>query len=262
MKMTWSPGRCRMPRTGKRVVCGTSETIDSFDPTRRFIRVDLPTLARPTRATKPQRDASAITPASDGAAIAGPSSSSPTGHVLRVRRLAPGQAAPVQKDARGARQEFLLQASHLAVVLLMIVTEQVEKTMRHEQRHLFLEAPPGPAGLPPGLRDRDGEIPQVEPPGLQVAARRKGEDVGRAVLPPEDTVEPPHFAVGGQAEGDPGARPPRRAQQSTEEAGAARRQAAPGRTGDDHLYRPHRLNVGGGSSCVRLPRNGRSGTFS
>src|SRR5437867_5708246 len=98
MNTTWSPGRCRTPRTGKRVVCGTSDTIDTFAPTRRFIRVDLPTLARPASATKPQRDPSGITPVSGGAALAGPSSISLTRHVLRGRRLrlAPGQAAPLE----------------------------------------------------------------------------------------------------------------------------------------------------------------------
>src|SRR5437773_12077321 len=53
MKTTWQVSRCRTPRTGKRVVWGTAETIDSFEPTRWFIRVDLPTFARPAMATNP-----------------------------------------------------------------------------------------------------------------------------------------------------------------------------------------------------------------
>ncbi len=58
MKTTWHPSRCRTPLIGTRVVCGTSETIDSLVPSRRFIRVDLPTFARPASATKPLRNPS------------------------------------------------------------------------------------------------------------------------------------------------------------------------------------------------------------
>src|SRR5688500_6141046 len=38
-----------------RVVCGLSETIASFTPTRRLSSVDLPAFGRPTSATKPER---------------------------------------------------------------------------------------------------------------------------------------------------------------------------------------------------------------
>src|SRR6185295_19197352 len=122
MNTIWSPGRCRTPRTGNRVVCGTSDTIDTFDPTRRFIRVDLPTLARPTSATNPQRDASAFTSGSGAVAIVEASSSSLTKQVLHMRRprrgagtehrcrpcdlpgrlLSPGQPAPVEGHASEA----------------------------------------------------------------------------------------------------------------------------------------------------------------
>src|SRR5881296_4322182 len=143
MKTTWRSLRCRMPRTGKRVVCGTSDTMDSFAPTMRFIRVDLPTLARPARATNPQRNPFAISPAPGGAVIAGPSSIELTRPALRVRRPrpSPGQAAPLQGDTSGAHQERLLQTPHLAVVPVVIVTEQVQKSVRHQERHLFLQAP-------------------------------------------------------------------------------------------------------------------------
>src|SRR6266516_974485 len=38
------------------VVCGLSDTIATFSPTRRFTRVDLPTFGRPTTATSPDRN--------------------------------------------------------------------------------------------------------------------------------------------------------------------------------------------------------------
>src|SRR3954449_2571953 len=41
------------PRIARRVVCGLSETIATFWPTIALTRVDLPTLGRPARATKP-----------------------------------------------------------------------------------------------------------------------------------------------------------------------------------------------------------------
>jgi hypothetical protein len=40
-----------MPRTRARVVCTFGETIDTFAPTRRLSRVDLPAFGAPTRAT-------------------------------------------------------------------------------------------------------------------------------------------------------------------------------------------------------------------
>ena len=49
----WPSGRCSTPRTAERVVCGLSETIASFWPSRALSRVDLPTLGRPTSATSP-----------------------------------------------------------------------------------------------------------------------------------------------------------------------------------------------------------------
>src|SRR5438045_4114230 len=38
------------------VVCGLSDTIETFCPTRAFTNVDLPTLGRPTTAITPQRN--------------------------------------------------------------------------------------------------------------------------------------------------------------------------------------------------------------
>ena len=43
-------GRCTMPRTGCRVVCGWFDVIATFSPTSAFVSVDLPALGRPTRA--------------------------------------------------------------------------------------------------------------------------------------------------------------------------------------------------------------------
>ena len=44
-----------IPRTSVRVVCTFRETIETFEPTRRLISVDLPAFGAPIRATKPQR---------------------------------------------------------------------------------------------------------------------------------------------------------------------------------------------------------------
>ena len=50
-------GRCTMPRITRRVVCGRSLVIATFVPTSALVRVDLPTLGRPTRHAKPDRKA-------------------------------------------------------------------------------------------------------------------------------------------------------------------------------------------------------------
>jgi len=55
-KMSSAPGTRRTPTTRVRVVCGTSETIATFSPTRRLISVDFPTLGRPTKAIVPLRN--------------------------------------------------------------------------------------------------------------------------------------------------------------------------------------------------------------
>ena len=54
-RISWASGRCTMPRTVCRVVCGRLEVIATFWPTRAFVRVDLPALGRPTKQAKPAR---------------------------------------------------------------------------------------------------------------------------------------------------------------------------------------------------------------
>src|SRR3972149_2364787 len=51
--VTCPSGVVTIPRTTCRVVCGLSWTMDTFSPTRRFKRVDLPELGRPIIETKP-----------------------------------------------------------------------------------------------------------------------------------------------------------------------------------------------------------------
>src|ERR1044071_796218 len=51
----WQPGCVTMPVTRWRVVCGLRETIESFWPTRRFSRLDLPVFGRPASPIVPQR---------------------------------------------------------------------------------------------------------------------------------------------------------------------------------------------------------------
>jgi hypothetical protein len=54
-RISCASGRCTMPRTVCRVVCGWLEVIATFWPTRAFVRVDLPALGRPTKQAKPAR---------------------------------------------------------------------------------------------------------------------------------------------------------------------------------------------------------------
>ena len=49
------PGCVTMPVTRWRVVCGFRDTIESFSPTSRFSRLDLPVFGRPVRPIVPQR---------------------------------------------------------------------------------------------------------------------------------------------------------------------------------------------------------------
>jgi hypothetical protein len=49
--MTWTGPRIVMPMMRRRVVCTLGETIETFVPTRRLTRVDLPTLGAPTTVT-------------------------------------------------------------------------------------------------------------------------------------------------------------------------------------------------------------------
>ncbi len=58
---SWASGRWRMPRIWCRVVCGLSETIETFSPRMRFNNVDLPTLGRPTSEAKPDRKVGSVT---------------------------------------------------------------------------------------------------------------------------------------------------------------------------------------------------------
>src|SRR4030042_5147601 len=55
-KRIWAPGRVLTPVILLQVVCGLGETMAIFSPTRRFRRVDLPTLGRPMMGTTPERN--------------------------------------------------------------------------------------------------------------------------------------------------------------------------------------------------------------
>ena len=53
--MYWQSSRLRMPVMRCRVVCGFDETIESFSPTSRLSRLDLPVFGRPAMPIVPQR---------------------------------------------------------------------------------------------------------------------------------------------------------------------------------------------------------------
>src|SRR3954469_24146655 len=52
-RISWASGRCTMPRTACRVVCGFDDVITIFWPTSAFVSVDLPAFGRPTKQAKP-----------------------------------------------------------------------------------------------------------------------------------------------------------------------------------------------------------------
>src|SRR4051812_49425061 len=54
-RISCASGRCTMPRTTVRVVCGLSEVMTTLVPTSALVRVDLPALGRPTNDTNPLR---------------------------------------------------------------------------------------------------------------------------------------------------------------------------------------------------------------
>ena len=54
-KRNWASAVVWMPKSWSRVVCGLGLVMAIFCPSRRFNSVDLPTLGRPTTATKPLR---------------------------------------------------------------------------------------------------------------------------------------------------------------------------------------------------------------
>src|SRR5688572_25150320 len=57
---SWPVANVAMPSRRWRVVCAFGDTMLTLAPTRRLIRVDLPVLGRPTTATVPARNGSAI----------------------------------------------------------------------------------------------------------------------------------------------------------------------------------------------------------
>ena len=57
-RTSWASGRCTMPRTTVRVVCGLEEVIATFWPTSALVSVDLPALGRPTKQANPLRNPS------------------------------------------------------------------------------------------------------------------------------------------------------------------------------------------------------------
>ena len=92
-RISWASGRCTMPRTVCRVVCGRFEVIATFCPTRAFVRVDLPALGRPTKQAKPARCG---VPGRRGRA-------SPAGSARRRRSARGPDPAPWSRVPRRAR---------------------------------------------------------------------------------------------------------------------------------------------------------------
>src|SRR5712692_4956049 len=117
----------------------------------------------------------------------------------------------------------------------------MEKSVRDQEGRLFPEAPPGVPRLSRRLRDRDRDLPEVLASRLQIAPRRKGQDVGCPVLPEKPAVEPPYLGIGGEQERHAGAGSIRIVLKPTQQPPACRGEFPPRGARRDHLYRPHPL---------------------
>src|SRR4051794_35960222 len=86
-----------MPRIARLVVCGLSEGMATFSPTRALVSVDFPTLGRPTKVTKPERPWGSAE--SDSDSPDGVESTSDTAlPLLRLRRLHVARRGPQDGD--------------------------------------------------------------------------------------------------------------------------------------------------------------------
>ena len=103
-RISWASGRCTMPRTTVRVVCGLSEVIATLVPTSALVSVDLPAFGRPDE----RREAAAGSPVAHAVAlrlvVLGPDllvglarrlAGAPDRPRVDGARLAPADAAPV-----------------------------------------------------------------------------------------------------------------------------------------------------------------------
>src|SRR3954451_2323056 len=65
-RISCASGRCTIPRTACRVVCGFDDVMTIFFPTSALVSVDLPALGRPTKQAKPARKAPPSVPGFSG----------------------------------------------------------------------------------------------------------------------------------------------------------------------------------------------------
>ena len=108
-KAIWPPADSASPSTRWRVVCGRGVTMLSFCPSSAFSSVDLPTLGRPTSATKPTAEAAHCAQAWSSRRSAPRPVRHGDGSTLRPRRCA-GERRHLAADAKVLRVRLALDA--------------------------------------------------------------------------------------------------------------------------------------------------------
>ena len=98
-------------------------------------------------------------------------------------------------DEAGGKTEFgapaFFEARHLAAIGLVIVSQQVEDAMEHEDGNFLFDGVSEFASLRAGAAERDGEVAEAG------TGRGKGEDVRRVVFLAEVAIEAAQFGIAG-----------------------------------------------------------------
>ena len=170
----WQSGRVRMPVSRCRVVCGLRETIESFWPTRRLSRLDLPVFGRADDADgaaavrrsslRASRACAAPPPARRAARSA--ASRACSGRA-RARRIRPRRAARAPRPASRARgtRAALLPRLQISCSWVFGVLGDLLRVERLEQR---AEQPPATASRAASKPPSRNTAPTAPP------ARRRG----------------------------------------------------------------------------------------
>ena len=108
---------------------------------------------------------------------------------IRVPSSDIGQVPPVEAS---------LEADHLSLVGLVIVTQAVQQAVQREDAQLARQRLSPLLRLTPGLRHADRHVSEMRPLGGGLTG--EGEDIGRPVLSAEVAIPAPHGPVADEAE--------------------------------------------------------------
>src|SRR5581483_1501214 len=123
IRITCAPGRLAIPRMRLRVVCGAGATMETFSATQAFVSVLLPAFGRPTMATNPHLNDSA----------SGIGKSQISNFKFQISNF----LWPVSHSLDSELfPQTHLKRIHLAPVPLMIVTQKMQKPMKHQLLNL------------------------------------------------------------------------------------------------------------------------------